>query len=128
MSDLMIEADQFASSMSGILEPLARQMPQAARKAVREGLEYGRSEWKANAPVRRGKYKASIKHHMIRGGDFPTGEIGSPTMPGLPHLLEHGHATIWGGRVPGHEHIAPAAERAFDDTMEQLLSLVEGML
>lgn len=62
-----------------------------------------------------GRYARSIRHHMLQGGEEPAGETGSPTMPGLAHLLEKGHASIGGGAVPAYEHIAPAADKAFDD-------------
>lgn len=60
-----------------------------------------------------GRYARSIHHHMMtQGGDLTEGEIGSPSMPGLAHLLEKGH-----GFFPAspHVHIEPAADFAFKD-------------
>lgn len=126
MSDTIIDLDEFSAALGEILDRAAEKVPKAARKAVREGLKKGEEEWRSNAPVNRGKYKDSIKNHMIRdGGDTPTGEIGSPKMPGLPHLLEKGHAKVGGGRVAGIPHIAPAAEVAFDETEKRLIEALE---
>ncbi len=75
-----------------------------------------------------GRYAKSIRHRMDGGGMTPEGEIGSPTMPGLAHLLEKGHASIGGGFVAGREHIATAAEEAFSDFDKLVDEVVEEAL
>ena len=46
-------------------------------------------------------------------------------VPGLPHLLENGHAKRGGGRVPGKTHIAPVEQeliKQFEEQIEKAVS------
>lgn len=95
------------------------------RTTYKSGKRKGQArEWYGRT-IKTGKYARSIRHQMLQGGDEPTGEIGSRSMPGLAHLLEKGHASVGGGKVPEYEHIAPAAEKAFGDFEELIAEAVE---
>lgn len=70
-----------------------------------------------------GPYAKSISYHMTsKSAKAPEGEIGSPSLPGLAHLLEKGH-----GYFPAapHVHIAPAADETFEDFTRQVDKAVE---
>lgn len=74
-----------------------------------------------------GRYSGSWTYTMEETRLGSTGIIHSK-VPGLPHLLEHGHANRHGGRtyppVPGREHIAPVEE----SISEEFLKAVENDL
>jgi hypothetical protein len=46
--------------------------------------------------------------------------------PGLPHLLEHGHAKRGGGRVAGRSHIAPVEAELIESYEKEVTSKIDG--
>ena len=146
MSDITIDADAFGKTIEEILSKLNMNVEQCTPEAVQTSLKEGEKQWKQNArsslsssytvggwgkegygkTIKTGKYARSIKSHLISSkGQLVDGEIGSPSMPGLPHLLEKGHALVGGGSVGGIEHIAPAADEAFKKLEEELEKGIE---
>ena len=114
-SDITVEADAFGAALEELLSRCGEVVDEAIRPAVQKAGKTAKKEWQANAPKKTGRYAASISY-TVKGQSHDTHmEAGSKTLPGLPHLLEKGHATIGGGYVPGKEHIAPAAKVAIEE-------------
>lgn len=120
------DVDGFASALGGILDGIGEVAEEAANAGVKEGLRVSAKEWRANAPKRRGKYAKSIRYRMDSAGEHPSGHVYS-TMPGLPHLLEKGHAKMGGGRVAPRVHIAPAAESGFEAAADKVEEVLDGL-
>lgn len=53
-----------------------------------------------------GKYASGWTTQIETGRLSRQGTIYNQSVPGLPHLLEHGHANRGGGRTPGRVHIS----------------------
>ena len=81
----------------------AKWLQGASRSAVGGSGKYAKG-WKADVQVERLGASATLYN----------------TMPGLPHLLEFGHANRGGGRTPGHPHIKDTEDRINEDFMKRL--------
>lgn len=122
MADRTVDADDFAAAIEEILAGVGVASDKSLEGAVRAGITLSRKEWASGAAAKfggTGRYAASIRTRTsTRDGDVTA--TAYSTMPGLPHLLEKGHAKIGGGRVAGRAHVLPAAEAGFKEAGETL--------
>lgn len=126
-ADIEVDADLFASALEDIFMDARTAATEAGQEGVRAGAKASAKAWRKNAAAKfggTGKYAKSVRSKVDRTGDEPQATVYS-TMPGLPHLLEKGHATLAGNRVAGREHVAPAAEEGFKVAYETAQKVLE---
>lgn len=89
-------AEDATATTKEVTKTVAQKGAQAVRKASASAYGVGRYSkgWKVTMDENRLGVTAIIHN----------------TTPGLPHLLEKGHANRDGGRTPGRVHIAPVEE------------------
>lgn len=100
--------EEYSDDIKGNLSEITAEVGKAGARAVNQNARatfevgdvrpYSRS-WKAEVEEGRMDTKATIYS----------------TKPGLPHLLENGHAKRGGGRVAGRAHIAPVEEKLIEE-------------
>lgn len=111
--------DQYAEDVSGNLEEINKKVAQAGVKELRSAS--------ASAVGGSGKYAkgwaVTVENERLK----KTAVIHHKTMPGLPHLLEHGHITKRNGKrvypdTPAHPHIADVERNIVENYEREVLS------
>lgn len=117
---LWVEEDEFAAALNAILGDIADASDEAVFQCVHDALLEGRDEWRRLAAANKAlyhegnwKYGKHVTYRSLRKKHGVEGHIYS-RKPGLPHLLEKGHAKIGGGSTRAYPHVKPAAELAFE--------------
>ena len=100
VNDILTE---YGDSITENVQEAAKKVTKAGVKAVKQNAG---SSFKGT-----GKYASGWTSKFETGRLSAQGVIYNKKLPGLPHLLEHGHAKRGGGRVEGKAHIKPVEEQ-----------------
>ena len=105
--------EEYGDEVQGNLDEITKKIAQKGQQAVKNaskskfnGKRYWKG-WKVDLQVGRLDTKATIYNESL---------------PGLPHLLEYGHAKRGGGRVQGTVHLAPIEEQLVNEFEKQVRS------
>ena len=109
-----ITADQLTQEVDKILEKYGDDVQGNIKSIVKDITMKGARTLKSESSSTfggTGRYAAGWTSQTETGRVSAQGTIYNKSLPGLPHLLEHGHANRGGGRTPGRVHIAPVEEQ-----------------
>lgn len=116
--------DTLASDIRDILDDYEEDIRNLTKEAVKEIGKKGVQALKSNSSVfgGTGKYASGWSSKVEENRMGAKATLYNSKVPGLPHLLEFGHAMRGGGRVSGTMHIKPVEdelEKAFTQEIER---------
>lgn len=126
-----INPDRLQSEVMALLSKYNENVTEATQESVRKVIKWGVNQVKAGArgyfERHTGDYANGWTSLVETNRLSAQGTIYNKKVPGLPHLLEKGHANRNGGRTPGREHIAPVndeVQRILDETIRSQVGRV----
>lgn len=123
MPQQRVAVDQLSAAVDKVLEKYGEDVQQNLNEITKEITKKGAQTLKKQSNFGgSGRYASGWTSQTETGRVSAQGTIYNGTVPGLPHLLEHGHANRGGGRTPGRVHIAPVAEKLEKEFEEKVKS------
>ena len=108
-----------------ILEEYALGIENGVEEVADKVTKKGAKTLKATSPKRRPKYFAGWQVTKQPLGVSSIYIIHNAKYPGLPHLLEFGHATVNGGRTMAQPHIKPVEVSINEEFEKEVKKLIE---
>lgn len=122
----VIKPDQLEAAVARELAAYSDELAEDTKQCVRDAARLALSEVRARSPVDTGEYKRGWRLKKAYESDTDIRlRVYNATSYMLTHLLEHGHAKVGGGRVPGYPHIAPAERAASEKLGREIRIKVE---
>lgn len=119
-------ADKLSAEIRGILAEYQVEVTgvvtEAVKKVTRAGAKALRAESreKFQTHSKTKPYYKGWTSTLDTGKHSAQGIIYNKDVPGLPHLLEHGHANRNGGRTPGRVHIKTIEDQVIKDFTKEV--------
>lgn len=109
-----------------ILDEEAERVREVVNNSVEKVADAAVKELQDSSPKKTGKYAKGWKK---KEEQFATGSksatIYNDKRYRLTHLLEYGHATVNGGRVAAHPHVAAVEQKVIKDFEDELRKGIE---
>ena len=121
-----VNVDGLADAVIKGLAEYAELSTDGMKASVKKASKKCKEDISSGAPKRTGRYAKSWKTKVTGESSSALTVTVYSSVPGLPHLLEHGHAKRGGGRVSGRPHIAPAEESAEKMLEAEIKKALEG--
>ena len=120
-----VPVDRLTEEVEKILndygENVQQNLGEIVKQMSKKGAQTLRSQSKSTFNGT-GKYAKGWTSRAETGRLSAQGTIYNKDVPGLPHLLEHGHANRGGGRTPGRVHIKPVEEALIKEFEQKVKS------
>lgn len=110
-------SDKFAATLQKLLNEYQEDVTKDIKGLAKKFAQKGAKEVKSASGQfgGSGKYANGWTSKYEEGRVSAQGIIFNKDVPGLPHLLENGHAKRGGGRVAGRSHIAPVEQKLVEE-------------
>lgn len=103
---------------------ITKEIPEITEKVGKAGVQAvrnsSRSSFKGTGKYAKG-WDKQIEHKRL----WSKCTIYNKSLPGLPHLLEHGHANRGGGRTPGRIHIKPVEQKIVQKYEKEIIHAIK---
>lgn len=121
-----VPADRFEAAISAVLEEYGVEVAESVKEVTKQYAKLGAKEVKAASRPFGKTYAGGWTSRYEESKYSAQGIIYNKTVPGLPHLLEHGHVTRNGTRrtfrdTPAHPHIDAAEKRIVKSYYENVV-------